>query len=101
MLKNTIRDFTALNRVLHEPVRLLLVNLLLAVDEAEFLYLLQETGLTKGNLSTHLRKLEEAGYVRIEKGFRGKIPFTQCSLTELGRREFYDYRRYMKQLLAL
>ena len=65
-----------LNRLIHEPARLTLIAILSSVKEADFLYLLRETGLTKGNLSTHLVRLEEAGYVEIEKTFRGKIPLT-------------------------
>jgi DNA-binding transcriptional ArsR family regulator len=89
-----------LNRMIHEPARLTIVALLSSVKEAEFLYLLRETGLTKGNLSTHLVRLEEAGYVHIEKTFRGKIPLTIVRLNSDGRAAFQSYRKSIKDLLA-
>lgn len=90
-----------LNEVIHQPSRLVIVTTLYAVEEADFLYLLRETGLTKGNLSAHLSKLEEAGYVTIEKSFQGKIPQTVCRLNEVGRRAFEDYREQMTRALNL
>jgi DNA-binding transcriptional ArsR family regulator len=90
-----------LDRVIHEPARLLVVTVLAGVKEADFLYLLHATGLTKGNLSTHLTKLEEAGYVRIEKAFRGKIPLTLASLTSGGLAAFRGYRKDMTDLLKV
>jgi DNA-binding transcriptional ArsR family regulator len=89
-----------LNRVIHEPARLTIVALLSVVKEADFLYLLRETGLTKGNLSTHLVRLEEAGYVVIEKTFRGKIPLTLVRLSAEGKAAFERYRKSMKDILA-
>ena len=89
-----------LNRVIHEPARLTIVAVLSSVKEADFLYLLRETGLTKGNLSTHLVRLEQAGYVEIEKTFRGKIPLTIVRLSSEGRAAFEDYRKSMKDLLT-
>ena len=88
-----------LNRVIHEPARLTIVAVLSSVKEADFLYLLRETGLTKGNLSTHLIRLEEAGYVEIEKTFRGKIPLTLVRLSPQGRAAFQSYRKSMKDIL--
>jgi DNA-binding transcriptional ArsR family regulator len=70
------------------------------VKEADFLYLLRETKLTKGNLSTHLMRLEEAGYVEIEKSFRGKIPLTLVRLSSEGRAAFLSYRKSMKDILT-
>jgi len=90
---------TDLDRVIHEPARLRIVALLIGAKEADFLWLLRETGLTKGNLSSHLARLEEAGYVEIEKTFRGKIPLTIVRLSSAGRRAFQDYKRAMKGLL--
>jgi DNA-binding transcriptional ArsR family regulator len=90
---------TDLDRVIHEPARLRIVALLVGAKEADFLWLLRETGLTRGNLSSHLAKLEEAGYVEIEKSFRGKIPLTIVRLSSTGRRAFQDYKRAMKGLL--
>jgi DNA-binding transcriptional ArsR family regulator len=90
---------TDLDRVIHEPARLLIVTILSSVVEADFLYLLQATELTKGNLSTHLSKLEDEGYVLIVKAFRGKIPLTLISLTKTGREAFQTYRKEMTALL--
>jgi DNA-binding transcriptional ArsR family regulator len=88
-----------LDRVIHEPARLTLVALLYAVEEADFLYLLRETGLTKGNLSSHLMRLEEAGYVEIAKSYRGKVPQTICHLTSEGRKAFEVYRSHIRSIL--
>lgn len=93
------RAIVNVDRLLHEPSRALIVAILAAVESADFLYLQRETGLTKGNLSAHLSKLEEAGYVHIEKTYRGKIPLTLCRLTEAGRRAFEAYRKQLKQFL--
>ena len=96
------KDFRALvdvDRVIHEPARLILVAILYPVEKADFLFLLRETGLTKGNLSAHLGKLEEAGYVEIEKTFRGKIPQTLIRLTDTGRAAFHTYRERLKRAL--
>ncbi len=89
-----------LDRVIHEPARLLIVALLHGVKEADFLYLLRESELTKGNLSSHLAKLEQAGYVEIEKTYRGKVPLTITRLTETGRAAFENYRKSMSGLLG-
>jgi DNA-binding transcriptional ArsR family regulator len=88
-----------LDRVIHEPARLRIVALLFGAKEADFLFLQRETGLTKGNLSSHLMRLEEAGYVQIEKTFRGKTPLTLARLTSDGRTAFQRYRKSMNGLL--
>ena len=93
------RSATDVDRVIHEPARLLLVALLAGVKEADFLYLLRESGLTKGNLSSHLAKLEEARYVEVEKTYRGKVPLTILRLTRAGRAAFTDYRKRMSGIL--
>lgn len=89
-----------LDRIIHEPARLLVVALLAAVREADFLYLQRETGLTKGNLSSHLAKLEEARYIEVEKSFQGKVPMTLLRITRQGRSAFEAYRKSMNGLLA-
>lgn len=99
-MSSELRSLTEVDRVIHEPARLLIVALLSSVREADFLFLRRETGLTKGNLSSHLSRLEEAGYVRIEKGFRGKIPQTTCGLTPEGRAAFKAYRAQMKRAVT-
>ncbi len=87
-----------LDRLLHEPARLLIAATLYPLEEADFRYLLGETGLTKGNLSSHLAKLEEAGYVEITKTFRGKIPCTLIRLSEAGRTAFNAYREQLRRI---
>jgi DNA-binding transcriptional ArsR family regulator len=87
------------DRVIHEPARLLIVALLSGAKEADFLFLQRETKLTKGNLSSHLIKLEETEYIEIEKTFRGKIPLTLVRLTAKGRGAFQNYRKTMNGLL--
>ncbi len=94
-----LRDVVGVDRVLHEPARLLLVALLYPVDGADFLFLLRESGLTKGNLSSHLAKLEEAGYVVVTKGYQGKVPHTDYRLTDDGRTAFRTYRDQMRRAL--
>jgi DNA-binding transcriptional ArsR family regulator len=94
-----IRSLAELDRLVHEPGRLAITSLLSAAEEADFLYLLNETGLTKGNLSSHLSKLEAAGYVSIEKAYRGKIPLTICRPTPADRTAFKQYRSALKASL--
>lgn len=96
---NSIRNLVDIDRVIHEPARLALVSILATVKEADFLYLRRETGLTKGNLSSHLSKLEESGYVEIEKTYKGKLPLTICRLSEAGEKAFATYREQMKLLV--
>ena len=93
------QGLTEVNRILHEPARLLIATMLYAVDAADFLYLLRESGLSKGNLSSHLSRLEAAGYVSIEKTFRGKIPLTITRLTGSGREAFRAYRDHLKRVV--
>jgi len=82
----------SIDRLIHEPARLIIMTILNAVESADFLYLQRETGLTKGNLSAHLTKLEAEGYIAIEKTYKGKIPLTICRLSEAGRSAFGRYR---------
>ncbi len=91
---------TDADRLIHEPARRVIMTILYSLESADFLYLLRETGLSKGNLSSHLSKLEAAGYVAIEKTFRGKLPLTICSLTPEGRAAFRRYRDYLKKVVA-
>ncbi len=88
----------AIDRLIHEPSRMMIMAILYTAGQADFLYLLRETGLTKGNLSTHLARLEQGGYVRIEKTFRGKVPQTLLGITPEGRAAFEAYRRELKRL---
>lgn len=85
--------------LIHVPARLAIMATLAAVEEADFRYLLRATGLTKGNLSAHLSKLGDAGYVHITKTFRGKYPWTLYRLTPKGRAAFEAYRQAMQVYL--
>lgn len=88
-----------IDKFIHEPARYAIMAYLYVVDSADFLFLRNQTGLTFGNLSSHLAKLEKAGYVRIKKKFKGKKPHTMLSLTAKGRKGFDDYREKMRQVL--
>jgi DNA-binding MarR family transcriptional regulator len=98
-MNQQIRNLSELDRVIHEPGRLMIVALLSAVEKADFLYLLHETEMNKGTLSSHLARLEAAGYVEIAKTFRGKVPQTLLQLTAAGRKAFEQYRRQLKSAL--
>jgi DNA-binding MarR family transcriptional regulator len=98
-MTQSLRELTDVDRIIHEPARLMIAALLYAAAQADFLYLLNETGLTRGNLSSHLTKLEEAGYIKIEKTFRGKMPQTLCSLTDTGHSAFEAYRKQLGQIV--
>jgi DNA-binding MarR family transcriptional regulator len=94
-----LKQVVDIDRVIHEPARFLIMAYLYVVDSADFLFLMNQTGLTRGNLSSHLSKLEEAGYVNVQKEFVNKMPRTILSLTAKGRVAFDDYRKQMKQVL--
>jgi len=98
-MDDDLRNLTELDRLIHEPARLLIVTILSTVESADFLFLQRETDLTKGNLSAHLSKLENAGYVNIEKTFKGKLPLTVCKLTEAGQDAFEVYRQQMQNFI--
>lgn len=85
------RDIASFDKLIHQPSRLSIMAALYSCESADFIYLKNATGLTKGNLSSHLSRLEEAGYIEIEKGFKGKFPHTTCRLTDKGRKAFADY----------
>ena len=93
-----LQKIVDIDRVVHEPARLLILSYLYVVENADFLFLLRQTNLTKGNLSSHLIKLEKAGYVNIEKKFVEKIPRTLLSLTKNGRKAFHEYSLRMKKI---
>jgi len=97
--KENLKPLAEIDRVIHEPARLLLVAILSVVESADFLFLMNQSQLTRGNLSSHLSKLEAAGYVEIKKEFVEKIPRTLLSLTEDGRKAFVEYRQKMQQVL--
>ncbi len=100
-MKPLAKQAIELDRMVHEPARLAVMALLYKAEEADFLFLLRESGLTKGNLQSHLAKLETGGYIEVEKGFVGKIPRTVCRLTTAGRKAFKQYRRDLKKITGL
>ena len=97
---DVLRPLTDLDRTLHEPGRLLIMAFLWVVTSADFLFLLRQTGLTRGNLSSHMSRLEKAGYVDVEKKFVEKIPLTVYHLTDEGRSAFGAYRKNMMEALG-
>ncbi len=88
-----------IDKVIHEPARLIIMSYLYVVESADFLFLLSQTKLTKGNLSSHLSKLEASGYVVIEKEFVNKVPRTMISLRSEGREALMRYRFHMREML--
>ena len=95
----SLQPLAEIDRVVHEPARLLILAYLSVVESADFLFLMNQTHLTRGNLSSHLSKLEAVGYIEIKKEFVEKIPHTLLQLTEQGRKAFLEYRLNMKQVL--
>jgi DNA-binding MarR family transcriptional regulator len=97
--KHDPRPVRNLNRLVHEPARLLIMANLFVVESADFTFLLRQTQLTRGNLSSHLSKLEAAGYIDVQKEFVEKIPRTLLRLTPEGRDAFCTYRENLKQVV--
>ena len=91
--------FGEIDKVIHEPARLMLMAYLYVVDSADFVFLHRQTGLTGGNISSHMAKLEGAGYVEVEKSFSGKRPQTIFRLTDQGGAAFRRYRETMEGVL--
>ncbi len=89
-----------IDQIIHAPARLMVMTYLYVVESTDFVYLMRLTGLTWGNLSTHLSKLEEAEYVSVQKEFKGKKPHTMIRLTEQGRMAFREYKNEMQQVLG-
>ncbi|HPP64193.1 MAG: ArsR family transcriptional regulator [Anaerolineae bacterium CFX3] len=92
-------SFAEIDRLVHEPARLHILTVLSLIEAADFLFLMRQTGLTKGNLSSHLGKLEAARYVDIEKEFVEKIPHTVVKITSRGREALQTYRQQMTGVL--
>ena len=93
------RPIAGIDRLVHEPARLMILATLYVVESADFLYLMHQTGLTRGNLSSHMSRLEAAGYIDVKKEFVDKIPRTLLRLTETGREAFQTYRQGMIRML--
>jgi DNA-binding MarR family transcriptional regulator len=94
-----LQPIADLDRVVHSPARLMILAYLAAVDSADFIFLMNQVGLTRGNLSSHLNTLEEAGYVDIRKEFVDKVPRTLIRLTDKGREAIQTYREQMQMVI--
>jgi DNA-binding MarR family transcriptional regulator len=94
-----VRLASNIDRLIHEPARFNIMAYLFVVNSADFTFLQTQTGLTWGNLSSHINKLETAGYVVIEKEFIGRKPHTMLHLSEKGRAAFSDYRKQMLKVI--
>jgi DNA-binding transcriptional ArsR family regulator len=87
-----------IDRIIHEPVRLAILKILSSAKEVDFNFLRTALGVTKGNLATHINKLEEAGFIEVKKEFRGKLPHTSYRITKTGQRQFEKYWENLKDL---
>lgn len=93
-------DHRQLDRLVHSRIRLSVLSILAAVEDAEFTYLRDQVNTTDGNLSTHMKKLEDAGYVAVEKRFRDRKPQTRYRLTPRGRDAFREYVDRLERIVA-
>jgi DNA-binding MarR family transcriptional regulator len=93
------QDLSDLNRMIHSPTRLKILLVLMSVEEADFTFISQAAELTRGNLSANLAKLEEAGYIKIEKKFIVRVPKTIASITPLGRKALEEYSSILGPIL--
>ena len=98
-MRADLESLLTLDRVVHEPARLVILTVLAEAEEVEFRFLERVTGLTKGNLSCHIAKLEEAGYLVVKKFFRGKLPATSLKITRSGRSALKTYRQQLNHAL--
>lgn len=97
---DNLRPLLDLDRIVHEPARLVILTVLASSDAAEFKFLESLTGLTKGNLSSHTAKLEAAGYLTVHKEFRGRLPSTSFKITPAGRTALDTYRNTLSHMAA-
>jgi DNA-binding MarR family transcriptional regulator len=96
---DSLRQLGEIDRLVHEPARLMVLMVLYSVEAADFSFITNVTKLTDGNLSSHLSKLEAAGYIEIEKGYAGKKPRTTLRLTDTGQEAVDGYRAIMGKAL--
>lgn len=89
-----------LNPLLHSELRLAVMSILIGVESADFVFLRKQTGATAGNLSVQIDKLQRAGYIEVEKSFRGKMPCTVCRMTDAGREAFAEYVDALKSYIG-
>ena len=99
MQSNLSQTYNEINPIIHNPARLLILSILELLEYADFKYLLNETGLTKGNLSSHMSKLETVGYIEIQKKFKNNMPLTTYNITQQGLSELTKYRDLMKSII--
>jgi len=92
--------FPKLDPLLHSELRLAVMSILAGVDEAEFTFLKKQTGATSGNLSVQIDKLAAAGYITVEKGYKGRMPCTTCRITPSGRDAFRTYVDALREYLS-
>jgi DNA-binding MarR family transcriptional regulator len=97
-ISEDLQPLADIDRTIHEPARLMILALLYVVESGDFTFLMRQTGLTWGNLSSHMSKLEAAGYIEVEKEFVGRKPRTMLRLTDEGRAAFQEYVQSMKQV---
>jgi len=97
--ENEHQPIANIDRLIHEPARLMIMAYLYVVESADFLFLMHQTGLTHGNLSSHMSKLEAAGYIEVMKEFVDKKPHTMLRLTDAGRVAFQEYRERIMEVL--
>jgi DNA-binding transcriptional ArsR family regulator len=98
--KVDLAGMSEIDRLIHEPARLAVLSLLHVIESADFTFLMNQTGLTRGNLSAHMSKLQEGGYVAVEKSFKGKRPNTMLRLTPSGRTAFRSYAERMRAFFS-
>lgn len=101
-MKNSEHDFSGIaeiDRMVHEPARLMVMASLYVVESADYTYLMRQADITWGNLSAHVSKLEEAGYIEIEKTYQGKRPYTLLRMSPQGREAFKKYVKKMKNIM--
>jgi len=96
---NALQPIADLDRVVHSPPRLMILAYLAAVDSVDFIFLMNQVELTRGNLSSHLKTLEEAGYIDVQKEFVEKVPRTLIRLTDEGREAIQTYREQMRTII--
>jgi DNA-binding MarR family transcriptional regulator len=92
--------FRELNPLLHSELRLAVMSILIGVESADFVFLRKQTGATAGNLSVQIDKLQRAGYIEVEKTYRGKMPCTICRMTDVGREAFAEYVDALKSYIG-
>lgn len=98
---DSLSEIMNIDRLVHSPARLAILTYLSVVEEGDAVYLLNQTGLTWGNLSANVTRLQEAGYIEVGKEFKYKKPHTLLKLTDRGRKAFQGYQNKMKELLNI